>query len=407
MSENDVSATMTTTATATAMSLAFQLPDRLAYSGEHDLLRTTARRVLGERCPARELRRLAADPTGFDRALWRELSELGWPGLHLSERVGGAGLDHLSMALVLEEAGRVLYPGPLLTTALGGLAVARASAPEQAARLLPDIAAGRTIASLALVEGADSWELDAVAAAAEPVEEGYLLHGEKVHVAWAEVADLLVAPFRWEGGISLFAVPLAGERIAIEPEVPLDPTRRLARVRLDGARVPADARLLGAAGGAVLHDLLAPALAYLAAEMVGAAGAALDMTCAYARERVQFDRPIGAFQAVKHPLVDVLIAVERARSLALGAAAALSHAPDHALRAARMAKVAAEEALLGACDRAVQLHGGFGLTWDCDAHFYYKRALASAATWGDALHHRRALVGDLRRMAGIGPGSAP
>jgi alkylation response protein AidB-like acyl-CoA dehydrogenase len=394
-------------ATMTSVSLSSRLPDQLAWTGDHDLLRVTARRLLAERCPIAEVRRLTGDPAGFDRGLWRELAELGWTGLHLPERVGGAGLDHLSMALLLEESGRALYPGPLLATALGGLAIARAGAPSQASRLLPDIAAGRTIATIALVEGASSWQLDAVSATAEPVEDGYRLRGEKVHVPWAQAADLLIAPVRWEGGIALFAVPLAGEGIEVEAEVPLDPTRRIARVRFDGATVPADARLLGAAGGALLSDLLAPALAYLAAEMAGAAAAALDMTCAYARERVQFDRPIGAFQAVKHPLVDVLIAVERARSLALGAAAALDHAPDHALRAARMAKVAAEEALLFASDRAVQLHGGFGFTWDCDAHLYYKRALASAATWGDALHHRRALVGDLRRAAGVAAETAP
>ena len=391
----------------TSASLSSRLPEQLGWTGDHDLLRVTARRLLAERCPVAEVRRLAGDAAGFDRGLWRELAELGWTGLHLPERVGGAGLDHLSMALLLEESGRALYPGPLLATALGGLAIARAGAPSQASRLLPDIAAGRTIATIALVEGASSWQLDAVSATAEPVEDGYRLHGEKVHVPWAQAADLLIAPVRWEGGIALFAVPLAGEGIEIEAEVPLDPTRRIARVRFAGATVPADARLLGASGGALLSDLLAPALAYLAAEMAGAAAAALDMTCAYARERVQFDRPIGAFQAVKHPLADVLIAVERARSLALGAAAALDHAPDHALRAARMAKVAAEEALLFASDRAVQLHGGFGFTWDCDAHLYYKRALASAATWGDALHHRRALVGDLRRAAGVAAETAP
>ena len=395
-----------------AVSLASHLPDKLGWTGDHDLLRVTARRLLSERCPIREVRRLAGDPAGFDRALWRELAELGWTGLHLPERFGGAGLDHLSMALVLEEAGRALYPGPLLEVALAGLAIARAGSPEQAARLLPDIAAGRTIATIALVEGASSWQLDAVTATADPVEGGgHVLRGEKVHVPWAQAADLLIAPLREGGGISLFAVPLAGEGIEIEPEVPLDATRRIARVRMNGARVPAGARLSGGggaggaeadSGGAVLGGLLAPALTYLAAELVGAAGAALDMTCAYARERVQFDRPIGAFQAVKHPLVDVLIAVERARSLALGAAAALDHAPaGEALRAARMAKVAAEQALLHASDRAVQLHGGFGFTWDCDAHLYFKRALAGAATWGDALHHRRALVADLRHAAGL------
>jgi alkylation response protein AidB-like acyl-CoA dehydrogenase len=388
----------------TSASLSSRLPEKLAWTDDHDLLRVTARRLLSERSPTAEVRRLVGDAAGFDRGLWRELAELGWTGLHLPERVGGAGLDHLSMALLLEESGRALYPGPLLATALGGLAIARAGAPSQASRLLPDIAAGRVIATIALVEGASSWRPDDVSATAEPVGGSYRVHGEKVHVPWAQAADLLVAPLRCQDGIALFALPLAGEGIEVEAEVPLDATRRIARVRFACAAVPADARL---SGDAAPGDLLAPALAYLAAEMAGAAAAALDMTCAYARERVQFDRPIGAFQAVKHPLVDVLIAVERARSLALGAAAALDHAPDDALRAARMAKVAAEEALLFASDRAVQLHGGFGFTWDCDAHLYYKRALASAATWGDALHHRRALVGDLRRAAGITVESAP
>ena len=391
-------------ASATPAGLASFLPDELGYTGEHDLLRRTARRLLGERCPIREVRRLGADPVGFDRGLWRELAELGWPGLHLPDRLGGAGLDQLSMALVLEESGRALYPGPLLHGALAGLAIARGGSAGQAERLLPDLAAGRTIATIALVEGS-SWELEATRASARPVEEGYELDGEKEHVAWGHAADLLVAPFRWEGGLSLFAVPLDGPGIEIEPEVAIDPSRRLARVRFTGAQVAADARLLS--GGAVLGDLLAPALVYLSSEMVGAAAAALDLTAAYARERIQFDRPIGAFQAVKHPLVDVLIAVERARSLALAAAVALDHAPEQALRAARMAKVSAEQALSFACDRAIQLHGGFGFTWDCDAHLYYKRALASAATWGDALHHRRALAADLRRMAGFAPRSTP
>jgi alkylation response protein AidB-like acyl-CoA dehydrogenase len=381
-------------------SLASLLPDDLGYTADHDLLRTTARRFLVERCPISAVRRMAADPDGFDAGRWRDLTELGWTGLVIPDRFGGAGLDHLSMALVLEETGRCLYPGPLLETALAGVAIARAGAPEQAARLLPDVAAGRLIATIAMIEGAGSWDADAIQASAEPVEGGYRLFGEKVHVPWAAAADLLVAPFRWEGGIALFAVPLDGAGVDVEPEVGLDPTRRLARVRLGGAPVAADARLLGPPGGGALIDLWAPALTFLAAELVGAADAALMMTVAYARDRVQFDRPIGAFQAVKHPLVDVLLAVERARSMVLAAASALDHAPDVALTAARMAKVAAEEAALFASDRAVQLHGGFGFTWDCDAHLYYKRALAGAATWGDALFHRRQLVADLRRLAG-------
>jgi alkylation response protein AidB-like acyl-CoA dehydrogenase len=211
---------------------------------------------------------------------------------------------------------------------------------------------------------------------------------------WAGSSALLVAPFTVDGGVALFAIPLPTDGVSIEPEVSVDGTRRTARVVFDGARVASSARLDGE-GAAALATLHMRGYVMLAAEMIGAAEAMLSRTREYAIERKQFNRQIGSVQAVKHPIVDVMIAIERARSLVVGAAAALDQAPDRAENTARMAKAAATDALRFAVDRGVQLHGGYGFTWDCDAHFFFKRYLWSAATLGDATHHRKHLASAL------------
>lgn len=381
--------------------------ESVGFTEDHALLHKTARRFLAEKCPFAEVRRLAGDRLGFDPALYRELCELGWAGLLLAERHGGTALGPLAMALVLEECGRALLPGPLLAGVLAGLAIDRAGSEEQKQRLLPAITGGSTIATVALSEPGGSWEPDAVQTTATRRGEGYVLSGIKVHVPWAAHAGVLVLPARLaeaDSALALFAVPLAaGAGITITEEVSVDPTRRAAKVSLTELAVPGDARLLAShadAAGA-WRAVFIHGYALLAADMLGAAQAILTRTCAYANERIQFDRPIGSFQAVKHPLVNVLIALERSRSLAYAAASLLGSAGPDTARAetlARMAKAAATDALLYAADRGVQLHGGYGFTWDCDAHFFFKRALWSAATLGDATHHRRHLGAQLASL---------
>lgn len=380
---------------------------KLRFTEEHELLRQTARRFLADRCPMSAVREFAEGDTRCHDPLLRGMAEQGWPGMLIDARYDGAGLDCRSLAVVLEEAGRHLTPAPLLANALAGNAIATMGNDDQKRHFLPRLADGSAVGTVALSEPGGSWEPDAVACNARACDTGYVLNGVKTHVLWAERADVLIAPAQINGEIRLFAIPLEGGEsgIHIVPEVGVDATRCMARVTLDGVRVDWAAYL---ADGDLQRWRAVHMRGYalIAAEMTGAAQAALTMTRDYANERVQFARPIGSFQGVKHPLVDVLITLERARSLCAGAVHAIDEADsasqDSSARdlgqaeyLARMAKAAATEALNFAVDRGVQLHGGFGFTWDCDMHWYFKRALWSAATLGDASHHRRHLANRL------------
>jgi alkylation response protein AidB-like acyl-CoA dehydrogenase len=290
--------------------------------------------------------------------------------------------------------GRVLLPSPFLSCLLAGLALDRAGSREQRERWLAPIAAGELVATLAFDEGSGSIAPEAVRASAEPATGGWVLRGRKAHVLCGASAGLLVAPFGVPGPreeLALFAVPAESPGVTVEPELGVDATRRCARIRFDGVRVGSDARLAGD-GAAALRATLERGFAALAAEMVGGAQAALSMTRDYAVARRQFDRPIGAFQAVKHPLVDALIGIELSRTLVYAAAAAFDRDEQEAATAARMAKALASDVFASTVRKAIQLHGGFGFTWDCDAHYFFKRALWARATLGDAVQHRRALA---------------
>ena len=319
---------------------------------EHALLRTEARRWLDERFPIARVRALADGDSGEDPADWRELAELGWLGLCVPEKHGGAGLGAVHLAVVLEETGRRLLPSPLLASTLAALAIVQSASEAQKARWLPALAAG---------------------------ESRFALATGRRHVWGALLADRFVARI----GDDFALVEARDARV--EPEIVLDRTRRSGRLE----RVGADA---GAKLPATADELLARltpwACVALAAEMAGGADALLAMTSAYAATREQFGKPIGSFQAVKHPLVNVLMGVEGLRSLVYAAATALDAGDPDAETLGRMAKAKACDVYVFAASRAVQLHGGFGFTLDCDAHLYLKRAQTTRPTFGDAMHQR-------------------
>jgi alkylation response protein AidB-like acyl-CoA dehydrogenase len=377
-----------------------QIPADFGFTEEHEVLRQSARRFLEERCPLSEVRRLAESPLGHDPALWKEIAHLGWLGLVLPEAHGGAGLGHLHLALLLEETGRRLLPAPLFAAVLAGFALEAAGSAAQRAGLEPALASGDLVATFALCDSAGGWQADEIQASAEPRDGGFVLRGVKPFVIAGSEARLVIAPFRERSGeLSLFAVELPTHGVSVEAEIGIDPTRRSARLLFEDAFVPASARL-ETGGAATLQQVQVRGFAALAAEMVGGAESTLLMTRDYAIARKQFDRQIGAFQAVKHPIVDLMIGVELARTHALAAAAALDHEPKSAEIPARMAKAIASEVYPTAVRKAVQLHGGYGFTWDCDVHFYFKRALWSRAMLGDGAHHRRCLAAAL-----LGPGA--
>ena len=287
---------------------------------------------------------------------------------------------------------RRLLPSPYLPSLLAAFAIENGGSDAQKARWLPAIASGSSIASLALYEPHGGFEPASVQATVEPTEDGWVLRGQKAHVLSGASAKLLVAPFREPSGrVELFAVELPTKGIHVEAEIGVDGTRRAARIAFESVRVGRDARLEGR-GEAALRRTHVQGFVALAAEMVGAADAALIMTRDYAINRKQFGRQIGFFQAVKHPIVDTLVGVELSRNHVLGAAAALDHSPADAEISARMAKSLSSDVFAVAVRKGVQLHGGYGFTIDCDMHLYFKRALWSRATLGDGTYHRRHLA---------------
>ena len=366
------------------------MPVRLRYDEEHALLRDEARRWLAERVTPAELRRLAQDARGDAPAWWKQLGELGWTGLTVPEKCGGAGFGAVHLAVVAEETGRKLLPSPLLPTLLAAKLIDLAASAAQRERFLPRIARGEAIASVAHVEASGAWQ----AGATTCVLEAGRLRGAKAHVWAAPMAQLFVVPARERasGALRLVVVEANVAGVRVEGDVALDPSRRQGQVRFDDAACES---LAGDGAEAAWTAWQAWAQTALAAEMAGGADAALLMTAAYAQTRVQFDRPIGSFQAIKHPLVNVLIAIEQLRSLVYAAASALDAGEPEAALLARMAKAAASDAYPFACSRAVQFHGGYGFTEDCDAHLYLRRALASRPVFGDAREQRAAIASAL------------
>jgi alkylation response protein AidB-like acyl-CoA dehydrogenase len=355
------------------------------FTEEHELARQAARRLLGERSPIATVRKLVDDPLGFDAELYREMAGLGWLGLTVGEAYGGSAAGHLHLALLLEEMGRVLLPSPFFGSLVAIETLMLAG--EASYHRLAPIVSGEKLASVAFTDPMTELSVRAEAGVA-----GFALTGTVSHVPFGANADLLLVPARERTGtIILFAIELPLEGVLVEPEVSVDTTRRTARVTFDRARVTSASKVDGD-GALLLSNAQIAGAALLAAEMVGVAEGILVRTRDYAAERQQFGKSIGAFQAVKHPIVDLMMGVELSRSMSLGASVLLDSGVAHAEVTARMAKAHVSEVLAFGVKKGVQLHGGFGFTWDADVHFYFKRSLWSRATFGDAIHHRQLLA---------------
>jgi alkylation response protein AidB-like acyl-CoA dehydrogenase len=361
----------------------------LAPTDEQDQLRAAVRKFLGNRAPAARVREQMGTQD-HDDALWRDMADLGLQALVLPAELGGADGSWADLAVVFEEIGRAVVPSPFLPTL--GLAVPAllASGDDAAAReLLPDVAAGGTVATLAWVEE-DAWLPDAYRTRARQGDGEWRLSGTKEYVLDGQHADLVLVVADTEEGPSLFAVraPAAGLQVQALPT--LDQTRRLARIVLDD--VPA--RLVGVpgAGGEVLEAALDTAAIALAAEMVGGAQRCLELAVDHASTREQFGRPIGSFQAVKHRCAEMLLGVESARAAVLYAAAALGTASPEVPALASLTKAWAAETYFSAAAENLQIHGGIGFTWEHEAHLHLKRAKADDLLLGDVSFHRRRLA---------------
>ena len=373
------------------------------FSEEQEMLRDATRRFLDNECPSSFVRKMMEDDSAHATEMWKKVAEQGWPAILIDEAHGGVGGSFLDMVVILEEMGRSLLPGPFLATALLGTpAILAAGSDEQKNAILPGVAAGETILSLALAEQSGRYDAGGVALAATPKGEDFLLSGEKFFVPDAQVADQIVVVARTgqgaaaEDGISLFVVDAKAPGVTVTQLKTVDMTRRQCHVAFQDVAVPA-AQVLGqvGAGWPIVQRTLDQAMAGLCAEMVGTGQQALDMAVAYAKERVQFGKPIGSFQAVKHKCVDMMVQVENARSLTYYAAWTVDENVPEARQAVPMAKAYCSDMCKTVTSEAIQVHGGIGFTWEHDMHLFYRRGLASEAAFGSAPVHREVVAQEL------------
>ena len=365
-----------------------------ALAQEREALRSTVRTMLERTNSEAEVRRLMATETGYDEAVWTQAAEqLGLTGLAIPEEYGGSGFGPMELAVVFEEMGRALFCAPFLSTVGLAANLLLASGDDAAKKeWLPQIASGQTVATLALTEEPSRWDADAVTTTATRSGAGWKVSGTKWFVLDGHVADLVLVVARAESGLAVFAVSGSARGLTREPMVTMDQTRKMARLAFDGV----EAQLIGdeAQGWSVVEQGLRLGAVMLAAENVGGAQRCLDMAADYARKRIQFGRPIGSFQAVKHRLANLLIEVEQAKSASYFAAREAGTGGGDLALAASLAKAYTGDAFFHAAADNIQIHGGIGFTWEHPAHLYFKRAKTNQLLLGSSSHHR-ALVADI------------
>jgi len=368
-----------------------------AFSEEQEQLREAVRKFMEAKSPSSEVRRLMETTEGYDEAVWKQMAqELGLQSLHLPEAHGGQGYTFVELGIVLEEMGRVLLCAPYFSTVvLAADAIMNAGTDAQQGELLPGIASGETIAALAFTEPNGRWDASGITMEASGTGDDYQLSGTKMFVIDGHTANTIITVARLTGtsgedGISFFAVDGDASGLTRTPLATMDQTRKQAR--LDFADVAA--RPLGepGAGWAALSKTLDQAAVGLSNEMVGGAQKVLEMSVDYAKVRVQFGRPIGSFQAIKHKCADMLLEVESAKSAAYYAAWAAAEDNEELPVVASLAKAYCSDAYFHAAAENIQIHGGIGFTWEHDAHLYFKRAKSSEILLGDATYHRELLA---------------
>jgi alkylation response protein AidB-like acyl-CoA dehydrogenase len=370
----------------------------LEFTDDQDELRDGVRAVLARECPMSLVRAVVEDgaAAGHDlvHGLWRQMVDLGWPALTVPEEHGGLGLGAVELAVVAEELGRVLAPTAFVPTVSQFVPIVReAGSDGQQAAFLGAVAAGECTGALALVEAGGSVDPADVTTTATRGGDGWTLTGTKRAVLGASEVDELAVVARVDGttaddGVGVFVVPR--EDATLEPVVALDPTRSLAHVVLDDVTVAAD-RVLGEPGPLVARAVrraVEEATVILATEAVGACQSIFDVTLEYAKQREQFNVPIGSFQAIKHKFADMLVMLERARATAyFGALTIAEDDPGRAL-AASTAKAAAGDCQALVAKEGIQVHGGIGYTWEHDMHLYVRRVKTDTQLLGTATVHR-------------------
>ncbi len=354
------------------------------------LLQQSARDLFARDCPAKRVRELMATDTAFHPELWSAVADQGWLGIHLDESVGGLGLGAVDLAVVAEEMGRACYPGPFLGTVWAATLIAQANSKS---KHLEPLATGQAKGAVAYLEPDSGWCPDHLQLQATSAGSGFKLNGRKSFVSDAGVADIIVCVTRSGEGLAILAVPAKASGVKITASPALDQTRKLYNVDFAGVTVAADDVLaVGEAAAVALSRSKQVATLAVSADMLGGMQWMLADAVEYAKTRQQFGKVIGSFQAVQHMCADMLLWTESSRSAIYFAAWALDAEPASAARAISTAKAYSSDASREVANRAVQVHGGIGFTWEHDLQLYYKRSKASEILFGDATYHRTQLA---------------
>ena len=352
---------------------------QFGLSESQQILKDTARKFFAGESPIAAVRKAIETETAYDAALWTKLAEQGFTGIITPEEYGGMGLGNVELALLMEEAGYALLPGPFFSTvAMAGNVIEACASPEQKREYLGRIAEGRARATVALVEAAGSWDTESLKLSSG----GNKLNGAKLFVTDAAVADFMVVI----GGDGVFVVDAKAPGLHVEPMKGMDLARKIYSIEFKNT----PAERLGNASG--LSRALDVATTALCAEMTGGMQRVLELTVGYAKTRKQFGKPIGIFQAVQHLCADMYLETESSRSATYYAAWALEEDMPDAMAAVSVAKMYASDASRSVGNRGIQVHGGMGFTWENDIHLYYRRAKASETMLGDATFHRERIA---------------
>ena len=363
-----------------------------AFTEEQEELRKTVRSFLESKSPETAVREQMETEAGYDAAVWSQMGEqMGLQGLAIPEEFGGSGYGFVELGIVLEEMGRALLCAPYFSTVVLAANTLIHSGDDAAkAAYLPGIASGETIATVAFTEPSGKWDESGITLEASGSGSDFTLTGTKSFVLDGHTASLIIVAARTAAGVSLFAVEGDAAGLTRTALSTMDQTRKQARLEFAGT----PAKLIGTDGGGwnVLSKVLDLVAVGLAAEQVGGAQKVLEMAVDYAKVRVQFGRPIGSFQAIKHKCADMLLEVESAKSAAYYGLWCASELNDELPSVASLAKAYCSEAYFHATAENIQIHGGIGFTWEHPAHLYFKRAKSSELLFGDPTYHRELLA---------------
>jgi alkylation response protein AidB-like acyl-CoA dehydrogenase len=363
----------------------------LRFTEAQEILKKAARDFLTTECPKTLIRELEKSEKGYSPELWKKMAELGWMGLVIPEQYEGIGYTFQDLTVLLEEVGKNILPGPLITNVISSFAIIEAGTEEQKKEFLPKISSGELMLTLALLESEGTFEPSGISLKATPKGEDFALNGTKLFVEMAHVANYMICVARTkEGtdkGITLFLVDSTtpGIHCEVMPTIGAD---KLCEVRLENVNVPKK-NILGKvdSGWPIVEMMLRKGSIAKAAESVGAMQTCVDMTVAYSKERVQYERPIGAFQALQHLMANMWTSMQTSRYLVYQAAS-MESAGHPAAKEASLAKAYVNEAYKDVGQWAIRLHGGIATSYDHDIPLYYRRSLAATSAFGGTEFHR-------------------